>query len=245
MPRRKSKPPADIPFEQWAAVDQARGYRIYYNEAAEEMDIQSAPGRSFLLMYQIGKGPVGVDAEQYRRDQAARAEMNRARAAKHPAKVRATSILPKREPKPLSKMPDYGADAPNRRPDLYPWLFIKDPDAENGFKESVGPVTAEHLATWLRSRGVEWVPARGERFLRHFVFDTDDSKITEPPTYSPAPLPAKRFEDTDRLWVFQRDALDRWFPGMNWGEMMSAYRSKQVSAKSGRIGKQYRKSETA
>jgi hypothetical protein len=105
-------------------------------------------------------------------------------------------------------LPDYGefiSTAPEPRPPL------------------VGPVSAEHLASW-----VGFNAGRGERFLAEFVLS--------------GRIRARLVPGRKRVWEFEEAALSALFPGEDWAGMMAAYTAKGRKASRSRMEKLERRS---
>lgn len=116
--------------------------------------------------------------------------------------------------------------------DLFAWAASKPRmrRGRRGERPTVGPISAEFLASELGFNA-----GRGQRFIDKIVNDATPCNPSENPygDYAGAGfdasglVPARRVQGRKRVWLFDRAALDRLFPGMrdkDWDAIMRKYR---------------------
>lgn len=211
MPRRNLNRP--LPPAKWTDAERERGYRRWIDGSGREF-VQCAPGRMFCLVHYQGIGSRVIDPAALHSSPKVD---DLAGMFRGPVPVLCVIVSndpetglvfttakpgagPGASPRPrLEDLPDYGewsVSAPEPRPPL------------------IGPVSAEHLASW-----VGFNAGRGERFLAEFVFS--------------GLVPARRV--SARVWEFEGASLSAWFPRSDWEAMLRAYERENKAAARQRI----------
>lgn len=199
MPRRNLNRP--LPPAKWSEAEHERGYRRWIDGSGREF-IQCAPGRMFSLVHYSGIGSRVVDAATLGASPkgGSLAEMFR-------GAVPVLCVIVSNDPETglvYSTAKPVEGPGPSPRPRLedLPDYSEWSPPAPEPRPPLIGPVSAEHLASW-----VGFNAGRGERFLAEFVFS--------------GLVPARRV--SSRVWEFEGASLSAWFPGEDWEAMLAAY----------------------